>query len=428
MTGYPRAILHFDGDAFFASIEQSLNHELKGKPVVTGAERGAATSISYEAKARGVSRGMSMREIKLVCPEAIIVPGNYTAYSIYARRMYTIVRSFTPLVEEYSIDECFAEITGLDRRFNMSYERIGLLIKERLEEELGVTFGVGLAPSKTVAKIASKHRKPAGFTPIPREALPEFLRDMRAGSVWGLGGASSLRLERLGIQTALEFASMSEAWLLEHKFEKPLKEIWGELNGHFVKPLNTTEDHRIGSIMKTHTFRPTTRRHEIFSELSKNVEAACVKARRHGVKAKALSFYLKTQEFTYHGRQLELPVALADPAEMLRLIDQEFDDVYDPSVMYRASGVTLRSLVVLDRVTHDLFGEQERFDQKTDAAHGAIDALNRRYGAHTVFLASSLGAVHTQEESHRKRGNRRAAMSIEARKKTIDIPFLGKVR
>ncbi len=428
MSGYPRAILHFDGDAFFASIEQSLNHELKGKPVVTGAERGAATSISYEAKARGVSRGMTMREIKLVCPEAIVVPGNYTAYSIYARRMYSIVRSFTPYVEEYSIDECFAEITGLTERYRMSYEQFALLIKARLEEELGVTFGVGLGPSKTVAKIASKHRKPAGFTAIPQDALPEFLRELRAGSVWGLGGASSLRLERLGVTTALQFREKDEAWLTEHAFEKPLREIWAELNGHFVKPLDARQNHTVGSIMKTHTFRPTTARAQIFSELSKNVEAACAKARRHRVKARALSFYLKTQEFTYAGRQLSLPVALADPSEILRLIDREFDDVYEPGILYRASGITLRTLVPDGEVVLDLFGAQEDMDAKTENAHRAIDALNRRYGRHTVFLASSLNAVSVRERSLEGRTGQRARMAIDIRKKTLDIPYLGKVR
>ncbi|HYE23246.1 MAG TPA: DNA polymerase IV [Candidatus Paceibacterota bacterium] len=428
MNPYPRAILHFDGDAFFASIEQVLNHTLKGKPVVTGAERGAATSISYEAKARGVSRGMNMREIKLTCPEAVIVPGNYTAYSIYARRMYSIVRSFTPIVEEYSIDECFAEITGLDARFGMSYERIALLIKARLEEELGVTFGVGLAPNKTLAKVASKYRKPAGLTAIPREQIADYLGTLRAGSIWGLGGTSSLRLERLGITGALEYAQQTDAWLSENRFEKPLREIWAELNGHFVKPLSNTSNHRIGSIMKTHTFRPTREREVIYAELSKNVEAACVKARRHHVRAKALSFYLKTQEFTYYGRQLTLPVALDDPAELLRLIAAEFDEVYDPMVLYRASGITLRSLVIEEGMTRDLFGTQEAANTKSEKKLEAIDRLNRRYGRHTVFLASSLTAVQAREDSLKSRGTRHARMPIEARKKTIDIPFLGKVR
>lgn len=425
---YPRAILHFDGDAFFASIEQSLNHELKGKPVVTGAERGAATSISYEAKGRGVHRGMTLREIKRVCPDAIVVPGNYTAYSLYAQRMYSIVRLYTPLVEEYSIDECFAEITGLDSRFRMSYERIALMIKERLEEELGVTFGVGLGPSKSIAKIASKWHKPAGFTPISRDNISDYLKELRPGQIWGLGGSASLRLMKLGVETALAFAEKDEAWLKEHKFSKPYQEIWSELNGNFAKALNTASDGKIGSIMKTHTFRPTHARSEIFSELSRNVEAACAKARRYGVKAKALSFFLKTQEFQYYARSLELPLPLSDPAELLRLIAAEFDEVYDESILYRASGITLRSLSVDRATTYDLFGEVKEEEDRSLGKLKAIDDMNRRYGRHTVFLGSSMKAVSVREDSLTSRHGRRARMPVEARKKTLDIPYLGKVR
>src|SRR3954464_3406941 len=104
-----RAILHFDGDSFFASVEISLNHPLRGLPVVTGAERGAATSASYEAKRLGITRSMTMKQIREVCPTAVIVNSDYRAYAIYAHRMYRIVRRFTPLVEEYSVDECFAD-------------------------------------------------------------------------------------------------------------------------------------------------------------------------------------------------------------------------------------------------------------------------------------------------------------------------------
>ena len=112
-----KAIVHFDGDSFFASVEQVLNFRLKGKPIVTGAERGAITSASIEAKKMGVGRGVSLRDARKLCPQLLVVPSNYLAYSIFARRMYSIVREFTPLVEEYSIDECFADITGLDKKY-----------------------------------------------------------------------------------------------------------------------------------------------------------------------------------------------------------------------------------------------------------------------------------------------------------------------
>jgi DNA polymerase IV len=106
ITSLPRAILHIDADAFFASCEQSRNPRLKGKPVVTGKERGIAASMSYEAKARGVTRGMPVWQIKKVCPDAVLLPSDYETYSLLSLRLFNIVRRYTPDVEEYSIDEC----------------------------------------------------------------------------------------------------------------------------------------------------------------------------------------------------------------------------------------------------------------------------------------------------------------------------------
>ncbi len=113
LHSFPKAIVHIDADAFFAACEQSLNPKLKGKPVITGQERGIAASMSYEAKARGVTRGMTLREVKRICPDAIILPSDYETYSLLSKRLFSIVKRYTPDVEEYSIDECFADITGL---------------------------------------------------------------------------------------------------------------------------------------------------------------------------------------------------------------------------------------------------------------------------------------------------------------------------
>ena len=115
LGSYPRAIVHIDGDAFFASCEQASNPKLKGKPVVTGKERGIAASMSYEAKARGVTRGMRLSDIKRVCPDVVLLPSDYETYSLLSTRFFAIVRRFTPDVEEYSIDEVFADVTGLRR-------------------------------------------------------------------------------------------------------------------------------------------------------------------------------------------------------------------------------------------------------------------------------------------------------------------------
>lgn len=423
-----RTILHFDGDSFFASIEQAMDYRLRGKPIVTGAERGAATALSIEAKRLGLYRGMSMKEIRERCPDIVVVNSNYTAYSVYARRMYAIVRRYTPLVEEYSIDECFADITGLEHAYRLSYEEIALMIKRDLEASLGITFGVGMGPSKVIAKIGSKHNKPAGFTPIARELIPIFLEKVPIGSVWGIGRAMTLTLNALGVTTAQRFAQKDEAWLREHKIAKPYREIWYELRGGFTKQLALEPDQIPGSIIKTRTFSPPSKdKAFVFAQLSKNIERACAKARGVGAHAREVGVMLKSQDFLYRNREVPLSLPTNDPVIILGALRKVFGEMFVPNILYRATGVSLRSLVHESALPQDLFGASAKASEQV-AILSAVDTLNRRYGSQTVHLASSLKAVqHHEPDRQKKRKVAQVKLSVEQRKKTIDLPFLGRV-
>lgn len=425
---YPRAIVHFDGDSFFASVEQAKNYKLRGKPVVTGGERGAVTSLSKEAKMLGAHRGMPMQEIRRVCPSAVVLAGDYTAYSIYAKRMYAIAKTFTTKVEEYSIDECFADITGLNESRGQTYEEIAEAIQQKLELSLGITFGVGLAPSKTLAKVASKRNKPAGFTALPKERIEEVLKDTEIYEIWGLGGALSTRLRGLGVITALDFIQKPDMWLKEQGFAKPVRDTWLELQGYPALGLSVASHAKPQSVMVTRTFTPpSTDRDFIFSQLSKNVEGACAKIRRTGMKASALSFYLKTQEFTYHGVQLDLPSALDAPPTMLSAIRERFDEVYATGIPYRASGVTLRCLRTDHAVTPDLFGAYEQGREK-EGVFRAQDAVNQKYGRNTIYLGSSMEALARPDAKYRTKVARGFLSASRNGKKSLDIPHLGVVR
>jgi DNA polymerase-4 len=422
---YSRSSLHFDGDAFFASVEQMMDYRLRGKPVVTGAERGAPTSVSYEGKSRGIHRGMSMGEIRVRCPDVVVVKSNYVAYATFAQRMYSIVREFTPIVDEYSIDECFADITGLEQSFGRSYEDIGRMIKAELEDSLGITFGVGLASSKTLAKAASKFNKPAGFTCIPAHERTKFLEKIPVHNVWGLGGASGTHLQKLGADTAGKFAQQEDAWLTEHHFGKAYRDIWLELRGHYIKKLttsvgitqgNSSAGDSVGSLMTTRTFSPPSfDRAYIFAQLSKNIERVCAKARHHQVKAQGISFYLKTQEFTYHAVSLELALPISSPSEVLKFVSQHFNEVYAEGILYRATGITLRSFVPDQASMPDLFGESVSVKKKSKIFE-TVDAVNARYGKETMFLASTLAALDP------------SLKDIPRQRKTLLLPYLGVVQ
>src|SRR5262245_18047542 len=162
LHAFPRAILHIDGDAFFASCEQSRRPKLQGRPVVIGKERGIVASMSYEAKARWFTRGMRLADIRKVCPEAVILPSDYETYSLLSKRFFAIVRRYTPDVAEYSIDECFADLTGLRRPLRMSYLTIAERMKKELEAELGFTFSVGLAQTPPTPCLPQCALKPNG--------------------------------------------------------------------------------------------------------------------------------------------------------------------------------------------------------------------------------------------------------------------------
>ncbi len=408
---FERAILHFDGDSFFASVEQVMDYRLRGKPLVTGGERGAITSASIEAKKMGVNRGLTLKMAREMCPGLIIKNGDYLSYSIFAHRMYRLVREVASDVEEYSIDECFADITGLDQVYQKSYEEIALMIKARLETSLGLTFGVGLGPSKVLAKVASKHRKPGGFTVVTPENLPDFLHTLPVGKVWGIGPAMSIALGKLGVRTASDLIESEEGWLEARGVNRPLREIRLELMGYSLRPVSDEHD-LPKSIIKSRTFSPpSTDRAFIFSQLSKNIETACSEARRQNLFPREAYFYLKTQAFTYQGFNIVLPVATASAAEILKWVSKHFDSIYRKEVLYRATGVSLKRFSEED-IQKDLFGESVVAEESA-AVFRSVDTLAKRYGEHTVYLASSHGAFRHKQYTPGKR---------------LDIPFLGIAR
>lgn len=465
---FPRAILHIDGDSFFASCEVAKNPALKGKPVVTGKERGIASSMSYEAKARGVTRAMKLSDIKKICPDVIILPSDYETYSLYSERMYKIVRRYTEAVEEYSIDECFADLTGMRRPNNMSYEDMAIRIQHELNTELGMTFSVGLSVNKVLAKVASKWRKPDGLTIIPGHSIRHYLAKLPVGKVWGIGPNTSAHIQKLLGQkessflggvfgakrtiavpaaceegsektfitnpepvlvTALAFSCQPDDWVKTH-FTKPIQEIHRELNGHCVYELTLGQKHDYASISKTKTFTPPSKNFDfIFSQLSKNVENACIKLRRHELFTKRFVFFLKTQEFRYHGLEIKLSQAVATPQQIIAAIREKIHLVHKSGMEYRATGIVLMDLGHENVTTIDLFGQTHTITSEHQVLK-AVDAIDGRYGKHTVFLGSSFRAFHEPQHKNSRGHNserRNHLFAGETARKRIGLPFLGKV-
>lgn len=389
IKSWPKAILHVDADAFFASCEQAIHPELRGKPVITGKERGIVAAASYEAKAKGVKRGMRLFEVKNVCPSAIILPSDYETYSLFSIRMFEIFRRFSPDVEEYSIDEAFVDLTGLRRSFHGPYGMIAKKMQVTVETELGITVSVGVSLSKVLAKIGSKHNKPHGLTIIPGMDIHIYLAGLPIEKVWGIGPNTAAFLRKFGIKTALDFAKKDEKFI-ETYLSKPYREIWNELNGRSVYPVTTESKSSYQSISKTKTFTPpSSDALFVLAQLSKNLENACIKARRYGLSATRLILFLRTQEFRDTGMEIKLSHPTAYPADLFGPLREGFDQLYRRLSFYRQTGVVLGGLVPDIRVQYSLFDDISKIE-KMAKIYSAIDRIAEKYGKYTVHHAASL--------------------------------------
>lgn len=400
ISSFPQAILHLDADAFFASCEQAMHPEWKGRPVVTGAERGIVAAASYEAKRAGVDRGTPLWEVKKICPDAVIVPSDYESYSLYSTRMFAIMRRFTSEVEEYSIDEAFADLTGLRRPLHGSYEQIAAQMKAALDAELGFTVSVGVSLSKTLAKVASKWNKPSGLTMIPGRRIHEFLRDLPVVKVWGIGERTAAWCHKLGIRTAWDFASKDEAFVTKH-FTKPHVETWRELNGQSVLPISTETKEDYASISKTKTFTPPSAdRAFVLAQLLKNLENACIKARRHHLLARGAVLFLKEQDFHHDGLEISFSRPTAYPLELNDALTAAFEKIYRRGRLYRATGVVLTGLVHDTEIQLNLFDPPVRLE-KLQRLYAAVDALAEKMGKHAVRLGGTAAAhLHDPPPPH----------------------------
>ena len=422
---YPKAIVHIDGDAFFASVEQAVSPELKGKPVVTGKERGIIATASYEARALGIKRGVTLWEAKKMCPELVILPTDYETVSLFSKRMFDIMRLFTPTVEEYSIDEGFCDITGLRRVHHKPYEAIAADMQQAIHTRLGITVSVGVSTSKVLAKVASDYHKPAGLFAITNQDKEAILKDISIGDIWNIGPNTAALLKQHGMHTALQFAQRSKEYL-EKILSKPGLEVWHELNGESVWPVSTEEKASYQSISKTKTFTPpSTNKDYVLAQLMKNVENACMKARRYEQATQSIVIFLKKQDHSLQGADAKLHRATAYPKEWMEVVHSLFEKLYKPNMKYRATGIILADLVAASPSQPTLFEDPVKI-KETKMLYGAVDDLREKFGKHAVYHAVSLPAQKTQHLTSRGDTPKRKATLLkgETKRQKLPLPML----
>ncbi len=202
MSGTP--ILHCDLDAFYASVEQILDPSLAGRPILVGG--GVVVAASYEARAFGISAPMNVRRALERCPEAVVVSGSFHAYSEYSDRVMEILRDFTPLLEQISIDEAFLDVSGSTHLLGEPAE-IGREIRRRVREETGLPISIGVASSKFLAKVASAAAKPDGLLVVNPDDEIRWLHSLPIRVIWGIGPVTERKLHDRGVKTVGELAT-----------------------------------------------------------------------------------------------------------------------------------------------------------------------------------------------------------------------------
>jgi DNA polymerase IV len=386
-------ILCVDMDAFFASVEQRDNPALRGKPIaVTGAgERTVITTSSYEARRFGVKTGMTVYEARRLCPQIILVTGDNKKYARICSQLEEICVRFSPDIEIYSIDEVFLDITGSHHLFEGPLT-CARAIKETVKSEVGITCTVGIAPNVLIAKLASDLAKPDGLRWIGEDEVASVLESLPVKKLWGIGSHTEERLRSMGIRTCGELGRAS-ATLLTRKFGVVGERLKAMGAGTLERPLEVaaTEPKSIGHSITLP--KDIWKREELTNCLLRLAERVGRRARRYGYRGRKVTITVRYSDFKTFTRQTTLPSQTNDTGEIYRCAVTVLDGIRLKSSV-RLLGVSLSSLGK-EEGQLSLFDEPGR--QKKAAVAKAVDAVNDKFGEHTITFASTMD----QEQDHR---------------------------
>jgi DNA polymerase-4 len=381
-------ILHVDMDAFYASVEQRDNPEMRGLPVIVGGlgGRGVVCAASYEARSFGVHSAMPMATVRRLCPRGIYLPVRMQHYKNVSQQLREILLSFTPLVEPLSLDEAFLDVHGCERLFGSAPE-IAHQIRARIKAELGLTASVGVASNKFLAKLASDHGKPDGCVVVPPDRVSEFLAPLPVGRIWGVGAKAEKRLHALGITTIGQLAQLPEQVLLEH---------FGDMGQHVWQVAHGWDDRRVvadreaQSISTEKTFGhdiddPETLRawlRDLTDQLSSRLRAA-------GIRARSIEVKMRTSDFqTRHAAQ-----ALPEATDLTEILWETVWQIFDRMLTQALLPVRLLG-VGATRLTHDTAVQGDLFDdglrKQRQALDQTVDAIREQFGTAGIRRANRL--------------------------------------
>lgn len=374
-----------DCDSFFVSCEQAVNPELKGKPVCVMSGRGQCViSRSKEAKKLGVRMGMPYFQIEGAMKKAVYINANHDLYCEISEKVMDVLKEISPKVEVYSVDEAFVDLTGLERLYKKNYYEIAQFIRQEIKDKVDIPVSIGISSSKTLAKLASdkaKKLEDGVFLIGSRKIQPELLKTS-IDEIWGIGRNLSALFRKNGILTAYELVLQNDLWLNKQIGIRGL-EMKHELLGEMISPVDDSVK-LPKSIQKTSALAKFTSDKEYLkNSLNYHIHRACVKLRKLDAKCFGISIYLRTKDFKVYCEKRVLNKATNFELEISDIIFELLDELYNPKILYRSTGVILDTFEQNSEAQLSIFDNPED-DIKKERLTKCFDKLESRFGKNII--------------------------------------------
>lgn len=366
-----RHIAHLDMDSFFVSVERLHHSALRDKPlIVGGGERGVVMACSYETRKFQVHSGMPMKMARRLCPEAIVIRGDYENYARHSKLITDIVHDNVPLFEKASIDEFYVDLTGMDKFFGCT--RFVRELKQKIIRESGLPLSFGMASNKLVSKVATGEGKPNGQLEIPFGEEKSFLAPLPVHKMPGIGQETARLLMQRGVET-ISYLAHIPVEMLESLFGKTGTALWRKANGIDETPVIPYREQK--SISTEQTFdSDTTNITALHARLSRMTEEIAFELRKQQKLTGCISVKIKYANFDTASKQKRIAYTNADHL-LLQTARDLLDKLYDRRLLVRLIGVRLTDLIAGSHQITLFEDTQEQI-----RLYQAIDSIKNRFG------------------------------------------------
>lgn len=377
-----RTILHMDLDTFFVSCERLLDSRLNNRPILVGGtgSRGVVSAASYEARKFGAHSGMSMKMARIMCPEAIIIKGNASTYTKYSKMVTQILQEKVPVLEKASVDEFYADLSGLDRFYGCY--KFASELRSRIINETGLPISFGLSENKTVSKVATGEAKPNNQIKIDHGLEKTFLAPLSVKKIPMVGDKTFQRFCNMGLKRVQHIQQMPLE-TMQGVFGKHGKMIWTKAQGIDNSPI--IEYHERKSISNERTFGRDTSDVIMLKNMLIAMTENLAHQLRNGKKvASCVAVKIRYSDFNTHTKQIKIPYTAADHTLIPAVLDL-FNKLYDKRLRIRLIGVRF-SDITQGNLQVSLFDNS----MKLSKLYEAIDHIKNTYGTRKILRASAL--------------------------------------